>query len=64
VVLLKWPAAVGSTIFLFLRHQPVAGMVALIWPFVAAFCGLPSKVGIIELALAKKVGFVSQDAEL
>jgi hypothetical protein len=64
VVFLKWPAAVGSSIYLFIHDQPLAGLVALIWPFVAVFCSLPCKVGVIELAFAKKVGFVSQDAEI
>lgn len=64
VVFLKWPAAIGSSIYLFINHQSVAGLAALIWPFVAGFFVLSCKVGIIELALAKKIGFVSQDVEL
>jgi hypothetical protein len=64
VVWLKWPAAIGSSIYLFIHHQPTAAMVALIWPFVAALSSLPFKIGIIELAFAKKIGFVSPDTEL
>ena len=64
VVWLKWPAAIGSSIYLFIHRQPVAALVALTWPFAAALCSLPFKVGIIELALAKKLGFVSPDTEL
>jgi hypothetical protein len=55
VVLLRWPAAVGSSVYLFIHHQHVAAVVALIWPLVAAFCSLQGKVGIIELAFAKAV---------
>lgn len=61
VVWLKWPAAIGSSIYLFIQHQPVAGVVALLWPLVAPFTGLPAKTGIIEQAFAKKIGFVSPE---
>lgn len=68
VVWLKWPASIGSSIYLFIHHQPVAGVVALVWSFVAgwtgAAIGYPSYVGVIELALAKKIGYVSPDAQL
>lgn len=64
VVLLKWPAAIGGCIYLFIHHQLVAAVVALVWPWVAAFVGLPAKVGIIELEFAKKIDYVSPDAEL
>lgn len=64
VVWLKWPVAIASSIYLFIQHQPVAGVFALLWPLVAAFTGLPAKTGIIELAFAKKIGFVSPDVEL
>ncbi len=64
VVWLKWPAAIGSSIYLFVHHEPAAGVVALIWPLVAPFTGLPAKSGIIELAFAKKIGCVLPDAEL
>lgn len=64
VVWTKWPAAVGSSIYLFFHHQVAAGIVALIWPLVAGFTCVPGKVGTAELALAKKIGFVPPDAEL
>jgi len=68
VAWLKWPAAIGSGIYLFIHHQPAAGVLALVWPFVAGWAGaatgFPTYVGVIELALAKKIGFVSPDAEL
>jgi hypothetical protein len=64
VVWLKWPAAMGSSIYLFCHHQIGAGVLALVWPLVASFTGIPAKIGTIELALAKKIGYVSSDAEL
>jgi hypothetical protein len=64
VAWLKWPAAVGSAIYLFLNHQPLSAVLALLWPLVGGFVGIPGKVGVIELAFAKKIGFVSEDAEL
>ena len=68
VVWLKWPASIGSSIYLFLHHQPVAGVLALVWSFVAgwtgAAIGFPTQVGVIELAFAKKIGYAPQDAEL
>ena len=64
VVWAKWPCAIGSAIYLFLHHQPVPGLVALFWPLLGGLIGVPGKVGVIELAFAKKIGFVPQDAEL
>lgn len=61
---LKWPAALGSAIYLFFHHQPISAVIALLWPLFSGFIGIPGKVGIIELAFAKKIGFVSQDAQL
>ncbi len=62
VTWLKWPAAVGSAIYLFLHDQPVLAVVALLWPLVGGFVGIPGKVGVIELAFAKKIGFAPSDA--
>src|SRR6266851_10288547 len=39
VVWFKWPAAIGSSIFLFMHRQPVAGVIALLWPLLAGFAG-------------------------
>jgi len=39
VVWLKWPASIGSGIYLFIHHQPAAGVLALVWPFVAGWAG-------------------------
>ena len=68
VVWLKWPTSIGSSIYLFIHHQPVAGVLAVIWSFVAgwtgAVIGFPTRVGVIELAFAKEIGYVPQNAEL
>jgi hypothetical protein len=64
VVWLKWPVAIGSAIYLFIHLQPLPGVLALIWPLVAGFMTPPGKVGIIELRLAKRIGYVALDAEL
>ncbi|MGB7583100.1 MAG: hypothetical protein WBL85_11715 [Sedimentisphaerales bacterium] len=62
VVWLKWPSAVGSAIYLFFHHHPLPAIIALLWPLLAGFAGIPGKVGVIELAFAKKIGFVSPSA--
>jgi hypothetical protein len=67
VAWLKWPAALCSCVWLFVHRQPIAGVLALLWPLVGGLVGAasgPAKVGIIELAFAKKIGYVSQDAEV
>ena len=48
----------------FFHHQPLPAVFALMWPFVVGLVGIPGKVGTIELAFAKSIGFVSPDAEL
>jgi hypothetical protein len=63
VTWLKWPAAVGSAIYLFLHDQIVPAVIALLWPLVGGFVGIPGKVGVIELAFAKRIGFVPPDAQ-
>jgi hypothetical protein len=64
VVWAKWPSAIGSSIYLFLHHQPVPAIIALAWPLLGGFVGVPGKIGVIELAFAKRIGFVPQDTEL
>ncbi|WP_298431686.1 hypothetical protein [Geobacter sp.] len=64
VAWLKWPAAAGSAIYLFLHNQPLSAIFALLWPLLSGFVGIPGKVGIIELAFAKKIGFIPPDSQL
>ena len=62
VVWLKWPAALGSSIYLFAHHRSAVAVLAFVWTLVAAFTCLPAQIGRIELAFAKKIGYVSPDA--
>lgn len=62
---LKWPAALGSAIYLFfVPHRYGVGVLALLWPLLAGFIPLPGQVGRIELMLAKSIGYVEKDAQL
>jgi hypothetical protein len=74
-VFLKWPSALGSAVYLFIHQQHGLAIFALLWPLLAGFVsapvsffaslvGHPTLVGRIELELAKRVGYVSQDAVL
>jgi len=64
VVWLKWPAAIGSSVYLFIHDQYVAGIIAILYPLIAGFIGIPGKVGVIELSFAKQLGYVDKDATL
>ena len=61
VIWLKWLSAIGSSIYLFIHHQIVAGIVALLWPLLAGLVQIPGKAGVIQLAFAKKIGFSGID---
>lgn len=61
----KWPISIICCIILIIREQYIESTVALLWPFIAGFVHIPGgKVGVIELNLAKQIGYVDQDAEL
>jgi hypothetical protein len=64
VVWFKWPVSIGSAIYLFTHQQLLAGLVALAWPLLAGVLTPPGKVGVIELRLAKRIGYVSRDVEI
>ena len=64
VRLTMWPSAIGSAIYLFIHHQFIPGLVALFWPLLAGYIPPPGKIGVIELAFAKKIGYAPDDAEL
>ncbi|MGA3318854.1 MAG: tetratricopeptide repeat protein [Candidatus Korobacteraceae bacterium] len=57
----KWPFAIGSAIYLFIYRQFVPGLIALFWPFLAGLIPPPGKIGVIELAFAKKIGYVPEN---
>jgi len=58
---IEFTEAVGSAIYLFFR---VLGGLALLWPFLAGLISAPAQVGRLELALAKKIGYVDQEVRL
>lgn len=69
---LMWPAAIGSSIFLFVHGRYGVATFALLWPLVASFVtgpfevlmgwlGVRRSLGSISLALAKKIAYVSND---
>jgi hypothetical protein len=58
VFILKWPAAIGSCIYLFINNHPIVAILALSWPFLSGITCPPGKIGVIELAFAEKLGYV------
>ena len=64
VVQLKWPSALICGIYLLFQRSYLAGGIALLWPFLGTFIQVPGQIGRIELALAKKIGYVGEDASL
>jgi len=61
---LKWPAAVGSAIYLLAHRSHVAAVLAVLWPLLAGLVCVPAQVGRVELILAKKIGYADQSARL
>jgi hypothetical protein len=59
---LKWPAALRISGLPVIQREYVQEVVTLLWPFVVGLIGIPGKMGVIELALAKKVGYAGADA--
>lgn len=63
VVWAKWPFSIGSAIYLFFHHEFVPGLLALFWPLLAGLIPPTGKIGVIELAIAKKIGYVPGNGE-
>jgi hypothetical protein len=56
----KWPAALGSAVYLFVHHSYLPGILAVAWPL--GLCGVvvvPGKIGEVELLFARKIGYLS-----
>jgi hypothetical protein len=73
VIFLKWPCAIGAAIYLLVQHRYPVAAFAILWPLIASIASLPAtfvaalfrrhtQVGVVELELAKRIGYVSQDA--
>ncbi|MDA8086742.1 MAG: hypothetical protein M0Z75_08590 [Nitrospiraceae bacterium] len=61
VARLKWPACIGSFIYLVVHKQWFPALLSLLWPFLAGLIIIPGKVGIIELSFARKIGYVEEE---
>ncbi len=65
VVKTKWPLTIIAVIVLVIMKDDVKSIVALFWPFIAGFVHIPGgKSGIIELNLAKQIGYVDQESQI
>ena len=71
----KWPFGIGAAIYLYFHHRYGVAILALIWPLIASFASAPitligalfgrhTLVGAVELELAKRIGYVSEEATL
>jgi hypothetical protein len=74
VVWLKWPAAIGSSIYLIVHGRYALGVLVLAWPLIAVFVGMPvnlligflgvrRSLGSISLALAQRIGYVGGETK-
>lgn len=73
---LQWVAAIGCAGWLYWHNEYFAGTLALCWPLLAGiipqYLGptrpirqwLQGEIGRVELALAKRIGYVDQDAKV
>jgi hypothetical protein len=60
VMIFKWPAGIGSAVYLFIHHSYFAGIIAVAWPLgLCGLVGVPGKIGTVELLFARKIGYVS-----
>lgn len=60
--LLAYPAAAICSGYLFWHGRWGVGALAFLWPLLASVFQLPAKVGVLELAMAKRIGYVPADA--
>jgi len=57
LALLSYPVALISSGYLFWNGRWGVGALAFVWPLLASVFQLPAKVGLLELALAKRIGY-------
>jgi len=61
---LKWPTALAGCVYLIICKNYVPAAIALLWPFLSSLIGIHGKVGVVELTLAKKIGYIDKNAQL
>ena len=58
---LKWPAGIGSAIYLFTHHSYLAGVLAILWPLgLSGLITVPGQTGRIEMLIAHKIGALAE----
>ena len=62
LALLAYPSAVICAGYLFWHGRWGVGALTFLWPLLASVFQLPAKVGVLELALAKRIGYVASGA--
>jgi hypothetical protein len=62
VVRLKWAAAIIAAIYLFIQGRYISGALALLWQYSVVYFCIPAKIGLIELAFAKKADYVDDES--
>ena len=72
---LKWPCALGSAVYLSIHRHYLLAAIALLWPLLSGFVngpvilaaaifGVHGQIGRIELEMAKRIGYVSEDLDV
>ena len=61
IKILTWPCAIGSSIALFMHGLYIPASIALLWPAIVGFIGIPAKLGLIERAIGTQLGFKEND---
>jgi hypothetical protein len=61
VTFTKWPAAIGSAIFLFVHHRSLAAILAIAWPLgLSGLVAVPGQIGRLQKLFAKKIGHIAE----
>jgi hypothetical protein len=64
VFLLKWPIALSAGIYLFTQDQKFAAALALLWPLIVGFLGIPpAQVGELQNLFMSKLGYKRAEAK-
>jgi hypothetical protein len=63
VAYLKWPAVIISFCYLIFHKQYLLSVLALAWPWLSGVIAIPGKIGIVEIIIAAKIGFIDIDTD-